>query len=148
MNDEIKIPKIGLTFSRSMMPQLGPTYDFLNNLKKHNVKYDHVTVDPNELRSSQSEFNHDAIRSIMDEPKKTKSSIVISNDGYVLDGHHRWIADYNKGNHTKAIKVDLPILELIRKTKTFDNTQYKDIKHVAPVIKKVVMEYQEDRKYK
>lgn len=148
MNKEIKIPKIGMTFSRKLMPQLGPTEDFLKNLKDRNIKYDHVKVDPSELKASQMEFNHDAIRSIMTEPKKTKSSIVISNDGYILDGHHRWIADYNKGLKTSAVQVDLPILELMRVARGLQNTQYKEVKEVGNVIKRVVMESVEDRKYK
>ena len=147
MND-IKLPKIGLTFSRKLMPQLGPTEQFLKNLDKENIEYKNVSVNPGDLRASQSEFNLDAVRSIMNDPKKTKSSIVISKDNYILDGHHRWIADYNKGVKTKAIMVDLPILELMRIAKTFDTTTYKDVHSVGPAIKKVVAEAVIARKYK
>lgn len=147
MND-IKIPKVGLTFSRKLMPQLGSTDQFLKNLDKENIKYKKVSVEPENLKASQSEFNIDAVRSIMTDPKKTKSSIVISKDNYILDGHHRWIADYNKGVKTQAIMVDLPILELMRVAKTFDTTTYKDIQNVGPVIKKVVAEAVIARKYK
>lgn len=145
---DIKIPKIGLTFSRKLMPQLGATEDFLKNLDKENIKYDRVSVEPGDLRASQTEFNLDAVQSIMTEPKKTKSSIVISNDNYIVDGHHRWIADYNKGVKTQAIRVDLPILELMRVAKSFENTTYKDVQSVGPVIKKVVSEALIARKYK
>lgn len=135
--EDIKIPPIGLTFSRSDMPQLGARDDFLGQLQKHKIKFHNDIVDSNSLRSSQGEFNKDAIHSLINEPIKTKSNIVISKDNYVIDGHHRWAANYNMGKKTKAVRVDLPVLELIRLSKTFPTT-YRDIGAVKSSIKKVV----------
>ena len=136
----IKIPPIGLTFSRDQMPQLGPKDGFLANLQKHKIKFHKVTIDSKDLKSSQGEFNKDAIASLMVDPKTSKSAIVISKDNYVLDGHHRWAANYNNDEKTDAIQVDLPILELIRVAKTFPTTKYRDILHITHSIKKVVKE--------
>ena len=147
-NHSIKIPPIGLTFSRDQMPQLGPKEDFLANLQRHKIKFHKATVDSKDLKSSQGEFNKDAIASLMVDTKTVKSAIVISKDNYVLDGHHRWAANYNNDEKTNAIQVDLPILELIRVAKTFPTTKYKDVQHVNSSIKKVIKEFIILRNYK
>lgn len=130
---QIKIPPPGLTFSRKLMPQLGPREAFLENLDKEGIKHHKEMIDPHKLKSSQAEFDHDKIRALMTKTNTTKSAVVISNDNYVLDGHHRWLAYYNKKQKIDVIRVDLPILELIRLAKTFENTQYKDVKDVKQI---------------
>lgn len=144
----IIIPKIGLTFSRKLLPQLGSTDELLKNLQKHNINYKHISIDPGKLKSSQSEFNKDAVLGIMKKPRQTPSSIIISNDGHVLDGHHRWIANFNKGERTKAVQVDMPILDLMRLVQTFKNTHYKDKDNIRSTIKQVVSEAIINKKYK
>jgi hypothetical protein len=48
----------------------------------------------------------------------SESPIVISNDGHILDGHHRWAALLTLGPDMtmNAIKVDLPMHELLEKS--------------------------------
>lgn len=146
MTTKIKIPKRGY-FPRNKMPQLGPVDKFLENLKRHNIEHDRVTIDSSKLKPLQSEFDIDAVRSVMDQPRKTKSAIVISKDNYILDGHHRWLAHYNLGTDTPTIKVDMPAVELLKKVKSFENTSYKDINHVG-TIKSVMKEAIESKIYK
>lgn len=143
---EIKIPKFGY-FSREKMPQIGPKEQFLDNLKKHNIKHDEITIDSSKLKPLQSEFDKDAVRSILNQPRKAKSAIVISNDKYIMDGHHRWLANYNDNKDTHAIQVDLPAIKLIKFVKSLAQTTYKDIHHVT-TIKNTVKEAWEARKYK
>jgi hypothetical protein len=145
---DIKIPPPGLTFSRDMMPQLGPLGDFLKNLKKHKVEFHKELIDPHKLKSSQSEFDKKKIVGIMVEPKKVESGIIISSDNYVLDGHHRWLAHYNQGKKIQVVRVDLPILELIRLAKTFENTHYKDVSALTECVKNVIRSAREKETYK
>lgn len=139
---DIKIPPPGLTFSRDQMPQLGPLGDVLKNLRKNKVEFHKELIDPKKLKSSQSEFNKNKILDIMINRKNTLSGVIISNDNYILDGHHRWLAHYNENKKIEVIRVDLPILELIRLVKTFENTHYKDINtfSISKTVKSVVRE--------
>jgi hypothetical protein len=137
---DIKIPPPGLTFSREMMPQLGPLGDVLKNLRRHNVKFHKELIDPKKLKSSQSEFNKSKIINIMMDRKNTLSGVIISSDNYVLDGHHRWLAHYNQDKKIEVVRVDMPILELMRLVKTFNNTHYKDVNTFSESIKSVVRE--------
>lgn len=140
----IEIPKIGMTFSRVLMPQIGDENEFIKNIKESGVSYKEEKVDPNSLRSTQSEFDRDKIASMMIEPLSDKNGIIISNDDYVLDGHHRWIVAYNKKQKIKVIRVDLPILELMRLAKSFEETTYKP---VVESVKSVIRNTLRRRKY-
>jgi hypothetical protein len=138
---DIKIPPPGLTFSREQMPQLGPLGDVLKNFRKHNIEFHKELIDPKKLKSSQAEFNKSKVVDIMmNRNKNTLSGVIISNDNYVLDGHHRWLAHYNENRKIEVIRVDMPILELMRLVKTFNNTHYKDINTFSESIKSVVRE--------
>jgi len=137
---DIKLPKIGLTFSRAIMPQLGKTEDFLKQLDRHGIKYSHEKIHPKNLKASQSEFNYDAIRSLMTNPKKARSSVVISSDNHVVDGHHHFVASYNLDQEQKVIRVHLPILDLINLVKKFPTTTYKtvdDVKSVRGILESI-----------
>jgi hypothetical protein len=131
---EIKIPKIGLTFSRILMPQLGPLGEYKKKLDESGVAYSEERVDPNDLKASQSEFDMNKVALMMDEPIKAQSGVIVSNDNYILDGHHRWIVAYNKNMKLTVLKVDLPILELMRLSKTFENTHYKSVTESIKIV--------------
>lgn len=141
----IQIPKIGMTFSRILMPQIGDEKKFISNLKNSGVSHKEEKVDPNNLKASQSEFDLDKVSQMMFEPITEKTGIIISNDNYILDGHHRWIVAYNKGIKIKVIRVDLPILELMRLAKSFEETTYKP---VVENVKSVIRESLKYRKHK
>jgi hypothetical protein len=140
----IEIPKIGMTFSRILMPQINDENQFIKNIKDSGVSYKEERVDPNSLKATQLEFDRDKIATMMIDPSSDKNGIIISNDDYVLDGHHRWIVAYNKKQKIKVIRVDLPILELMRLSKTFEKIPYKP---VVECVKSLIKESLKQRKY-
>jgi hypothetical protein len=140
---EIQIPKIGMTFSRALMPQIGK--DIKSNLTKNDVPFKEVRMHPNDLKSTQSEFDLDKVRLMMLEPFKSKTDIIISNDNYILDGHHRWLVAFNKDKKITVLQVDLPILELMRLTKSFETTEYRPLMECVRTLTKIISE---SRKYK
>lgn len=142
MND-IQIPKIGMTFSRTLMPQVGK--DIKTNLEKNGVPFKEVKVHPNDLKSTQSEFDLDKVRLMMLEPFKPQTDIIVSNDNYILDGHHRWLVAFNKDKRITVLQVDLPILELMRLTKSFETTEYRPI---VECVKNVIRNSVASRMYK
>lgn len=125
LKEELNIPMIGQTFSRDLMPQLSPA--FLNYLKSQNIPYKKTTLDTNNLKSSQSEFDFHKVLDLMN--KNDSGHIFVSNDNYVLDGHHRWLADHNTNEKTKAYVIDLPILELYRHAKNYESQLKEEVTH-------------------
>lgn len=116
----------GLGLDRADMPQLdGPrTKKFLDALEA-----DGVTVgkpdgdaDPLKYEASQSELSAKKAREISladDLDEILSEPIIVSQDGYVLDGHHRWVAAIMAGTHLTTITVDLPIRELLDRAQEF-----------------------------
>jgi hypothetical protein len=132
-------PQIGMTFSRSLMPQVDSLENFIKNLDEKIIKHRHIVVDPRDLKSTQSEFNMEKVSQMR--PAKGPSGVIISNDNYILDGHHRWLAHHRDGVNMKVLQVDQPILDLIHTTRCMPN-------NVLGKIKSVVNECLINRNYK
>lgn len=142
---ELKLPPIGLTYSRDQLPQLGPIEGFLANLRKAGITWKECRIAAHRLKSSQMEFNREAIIQILKDEHPTKSRIVISSDNYVLDGHHRWAARYNTNESVSCIRVNLPILDLIQLAKTFKTSTYKPIESVGRTIHGIVSDIRKNK---
>jgi hypothetical protein len=121
MDSILDIPHIGLTFSRALMPQISVD-GFLAYLKKQGIPYQKRFVQTGDLKATQMEFEDEKVLAMMYSNSKRRTPIISSADNHVLDGHHRWLADHNSGNSICAAwVVDLPILELMRVAKEFNN---------------------------
>jgi ParB-like chromosome segregation protein Spo0J len=60
-----------------------------------------------ELRPSQNEINEDRVLGVIKSIKNGsigKNPLVVSEDGYIVDGHHRWAA-YKKYSPEKRLPV-------------------------------------------
>lgn len=112
---------IGQTLSRGLMPQIDNTSGFLKYLKSKDIDYSKGIVPTHDLKSTQSEFDPSKIIHLM-ASDKDKGSIVVASDKHVLDGHHRWVADHATSGKTKAVTVDLPILDLLRVAREYCST--------------------------
>ena len=139
LSEDIEIPKIGMTFSRALMPQIkgDKMQSFLKHLESQDIKHVVQKLPVKELRATQSEFDLTKVDQMIGQRSDTK--IVVSNDGYIMDGHHRWLADYNTDKESKisAIVVDLPILELLRIAKEFSGVEYRPL---SETISRIVKE--------
>lgn len=115
----LKIPAIGQTFSRGLMPQLSDHLDdFLKFLDANDIKHnERMDTDPAKLKATQANgFDYDKIMAMPSDVHK----IIISNDMHVIDGHHRWLAAHNR-NDVKicAHEIDLPVLDAVARAKEF-----------------------------
>lgn len=126
---------IGLPMARSEMPQLGAAKSFVKYLKDNDVASVRKKVDPNTLKSSQMEFDDEKIMGLRAKP--SSNPIVVSNDGHVLDGHHRWLADKEEGRQCDAFVCDMPILDLMHKAKHYCAVELNEEvshKELAPML--------------
>jgi len=115
-------PNLGI--SRADMPQVPSNMkpEFLAELEKKGIGIQRLTVDPFNLKPVQNEISADKSAQVMERelakngnPEMAPDSgrIIMSNDGYVLDGHHRWAAYAGMDSPLPAIKVDLGIRDLL-----------------------------------
>ena len=101
---------------------------FLKSLEDEGISHQFVRIAPIHLKATQGEFNLDKVRSII-EKKPPLNPVIISKDNFILDGHHRWLADYNQDKHepTPLIKINLPILDLLAQARRFKGVDFKSV---------------------
>lgn len=132
IQEKIEMPKAGnLGFKRKEMPQVeGKNIPkFLDFLKAEGVKYTEKLIDSKKLRPTQSQFNQDKIQSMIDSiDTKKQHPIMVSKDGYVIDGHHRWLAHYNLGRKMPVVEINLGIEEALDKMHDFPMSVKRGLK--------------------
>lgn len=132
---EIVIPNMerSLGFTRVLLPQIAEKNlpDFLNNwLPSQGIQYFKSHMKPSSLYPAQGEFNMEKVRYMIKNPETVyKKPLIVSNDDYILDGHHRWVAAENINPNTsiKTIVVNKPILQLLSLTKQYQKAINKTV---------------------
>lgn len=78
---------------RHTMPQLSNFDAFKEDLNASRIKISGPRkVQPLILIPSQTNFSEEKVNSIIANKSSNAKPIIISDDGYVIDGHHRWLA--------------------------------------------------------
>lgn len=122
-------PKDTLGVPRTAMPQIEKDdYDeLLQYLKSHGVTPRVMKVDPSELRAIQRDFKAAGIIKAL-EKEKLKKAVLISDDMYVIDGNHRWLAAVNtRARSIDAIQFNTNGVRLLALVKKFHKTTYKGL---------------------
>lgn len=119
---ELFKPSLGIR--REDMPQVpgGVKPKFLNQLRADGVSVDMETVDPGMLKPTQGTYNAanmDYLRSEAKAGRFDVSPILVSKDGRVLDGHHRWAVAAMEGMKLPIARVGLPIEQLLERSRRF-----------------------------
>jgi len=107
-----------MDIDRKKMPQIksADLQDFFKFLKDKKISTVRKTVDSSKLKASQGQFDKEKVKKALDDlmagnlPDKP---IVVSKDGYVIDGHHRWLAYVNAGKDMDVFEVNVKAKELI-----------------------------------
>lgn len=125
---ELEIPRENLNIHRSEMPQITSNKlpDFLKSLESQGISHQYLRIPPIHLKATQSNFHLDKVHSIIKNKPALPPSIV-SRDNYILDGHHRWLADYNTDKHSPSpvLKINLPILDLLAHARRFQGVEFR-----------------------
>jgi hypothetical protein len=143
-----------LNISRAQMPQVSmATADMIAerhyNLTGIRIQNERTTMQATSLLASQGEALISKVQGMIGayerfladttgeakNPLTGGSPIVVSNDGYVIDGHHRWAAIrvlINDGKlpadtTTEIYRVDLPASRVLVLATQVDGTQYVDV---------------------
>jgi uncharacterized protein len=115
-NAEVDLMRGNFGIKRGDMPQFerGTERAFLGRLEErgHKVHYEE-THKVSDIKATQATLHMKTVRNMSIENQK--SPIIISSDGYVLDGHHRWAAVKlrNPEGEITAHRVALPIQTLL-----------------------------------
>lgn len=121
----------GLNYKRKQMPQIAVAQldSFLIWLKDQGITViDDSTIDIKAIKPTQGEFNFEKIKNIMQNGVDDKKYI-ISNDYYLLDGHHTWLAGLNTDDEQEisVCMVDLDIFDLIATAHRYSGSFIRDL---------------------
>lgn len=118
-------------YERKDMPQIKlSVFDEFKTWSKLDVSV--VEIETSSLCPTQIDFNDDKIvkmvKRIEQKDPSFKGTILISKDGYVLDGHHRWIAHLNADvGNIMFHQLDATAEETFLLMKKFANTIIQDL---------------------
>jgi hypothetical protein len=95
---------------------------FVSELERDGVKVTRAEVPADSLKATQQDYNLENIEFLRGEVlggKYKGNPILVSADGRVLDGHHRWVVAAQHKLPIDVQRVDLPIAKLIERAKAF-----------------------------
>ena len=127
LREEMNIPNLGLTYDREIMPQITDPKAFIEHLRSQSIPFDNRKVDSNTLKATQMNFDMNKVQGLLD--AKDVKPVFVSKDNHIMDGHHRWLANYYSGRPTNCCVVDLPILELMRVAKEHVSSLNEELTH-------------------
>lgn len=114
---------------RSEMPQVkvAKRPALFEHLSAMGITSKRETAAAKDLKPTQAEYSQSKTDSAKDiEPGGDRDVVMVSSDGYVLDGHHRWLAAAQQGKDVKVVRFSSPIKELMNAVWAFGDTTVSD----------------------
>jgi len=113
-----------LEILRNEMPQIRgkDIPDMLKVLDDNGIAYRKGKIAVNMLKPTQEDAISDKVDAIANDIKSGKEMqpIVISKNGYIMDGHHRWLAQKKVNGDNYSMEVIQLLLPKIEALKMFD----------------------------
>ena len=109
---------------RKDMPQISADR-VMHFFNLHHAEHAHETVGTGTLKPTQGEFNVDKIANMGDTAKGMP--IMVSKDNFVLDGHHRWLANHIDSGSQRVIRTPWDLDESLDKMREYDHVFYKGV---------------------
>jgi len=128
---KIFIPKGNLKIPRRNMPQVDSKHftHLLKWLKSQGVSVRQSKAQGIKLKPIQKEINIQAVEQLMktNDPKLRKP-FLITKDGFILDGHHRWLALLQSDRKiiVDAIQINLKVKDALRILREYPRVTFKD----------------------
>lgn len=117
-------PETGtLGVPRAQMPQIRAEHRgaLTNFLKARGIDSKPAEMPAGDLKPTQAEFSPARVEQARQRQGGDRS-ILVSSDGYVVDGHHQWLASRADGKPVSVIRLDAPIQEVLAKVAEFPST--------------------------
>lgn len=129
--NNVMIPTGNLGAMRSQMPQIDQQYQaaYVAWLETQGVKSKRQDMPVAALKLAQNEINKSKVFKLMQlyRDGKKVAPIIVSSDGFVIDGSHRFVAVYNvdKYGSIPTIRVEMQAMALIALTQRFPRTKFR-----------------------
>lgn len=113
-----------LNVPRAEMPQVKAENRgaLVNYLNARGIEHQQAEIDPRTLKPTQAEFSPAKVQKAREFTGGDRS-ILVSADGYVVDGHHQWMAKRDTGEPVKVIQLQAPIDDLVPLIRDFPSSE-------------------------
>lgn len=100
---------------RADMPQIKGEHRgaLIQFLQGRGISHKTEEIQASDLKPTQAEFSTKKAARWSKVRNEVDRSVLASNDGHILDGHHQWVAALAANEPVKAIVLDAPIRELM-----------------------------------
>lgn len=119
---------------RHLLPQIPKEKlpEFVRYLYDHGIKISKKLVPIEHLLPIQKNVNKEKVRSMIKDKKSLTIPIIITSDGYIVDGHHRWVAAHVEGKkNLDAIICDCPLSKFLKLSHDFDGSFVKSVNELT-----------------
>ena len=117
--------------ARKEMPQIKQHDEFIKDLDDNDIAVFEDSVPASMLEPTQTEFNMEKVESMIAKDEYNTHAIIVTNDHYILDGHHRWKCNEKLGRLQPVKRVNLTFDELFEFVSNKPYVLYHDINESA-----------------
>lgn len=118
---------------RHLLPQIpdDKTDEFVDFLRGNDVGVIFTRLETKDLKPIQSEYDPNKVKNIQSKPEAISKQIIVSQGGFILDGHHRWLARKEEGlTRTPVIQCYCSIKKLIELGHQFEHSFTKTVHEI------------------
>jgi hypothetical protein len=119
---------------RHLLPQIPSTKlsEFVSYLRESGVKTGLAALPVVKLKPIQAHVNREKIESLKQKSDLIKKPLIVTREGYIVDGHHRWLALKENG----VVKVPCLVCmcslrEIFKLSHNFDHSYVKSVYEVT-----------------
>ncbi|MBP7501148.1 MAG: hypothetical protein KA784_00010 [Aquabacterium sp.] len=104
-----------LGIPRDEMPQIKGAHRgaLINFLEARGIGHESDEVPAKTLKPTQAEYSQAKVDKFAESGAVGDRSVLVSSDGHVLDGHHQWVGQAERGEKIPVIRLDAPIRQLL-----------------------------------
>lgn len=124
--NNLYLPVGGLVYSRQQMPQIPETYKkmYLDHFKGMGIQVTAKVMNLRDIRLTQNEINKSKVWKLMQAIRKngkrfrSMPKIIVSKEGYVVDGSHRFVAALNidREGEIEVWQINMPIKQILEES--------------------------------
>ena len=95
----------------------------VESLKEKGIASKNRMMKVADLKPTQAEFSPEKVQAAR-EHKGSDRKILVSKDGYIVDGHHQWMADKTDGvDNIPVTQIDAPVRKLLPEVSAFEKAK-------------------------
>lgn len=130
---------------RHLLPQIPKEKyaEFVDFVRSTGTPMSAKLIQVSDLKPIQAHVNTSKIDKIKQDKSPLKIPLIVSDDGFILDGHHRWIAakELNPNGKILCIVVSCNLKDLIKLGHDFDGSFIKTVYEVTTYGKQALESY-------